>query len=90
MQARGHASFCGLLVLQKEKCANPNTFTNANTNPIPNTTNPNQIHTPTNPKLQARILPFAYYNTGSSTWYIQQVSVKADRTTHSLDHKGPD
>jgi len=33
----GPARFCRLLVLQKVKCANPNTIVNPNTNPIPNT-----------------------------------------------------
>jgi len=57
MWACGDAGFCGLLVWQKVKCANPNTIANPNTNPIQLTLtlsltlNPN----PTKPKLHARI-----------------------------------
>ena len=53
MRAGGDVGFCGLLVWEKVRCANPNIIANPNTNPILNT-NPNLIPNP-NPKLQARI-----------------------------------
>jgi len=59
MPACGYAGFCGLLVWQKVKCANPNTIANLLTPTLSLTltlTLSLTLHpNPTNPKLHARI-----------------------------------